>query len=344
MSEYEKIDSTKKIVNPADFLQVGRIGLPAVIELAKAGFHVTVLSRNAERARDLPAEIQVLQVDYDSSASLSQALQKQDAVICTIAMSAIYVQKSIIDAAVAAGVRYYVPAEYTVNSRDSKAQNQPMLASVLDVQSHLSNYEGRIQWFVINCGALLEFAFEYPFILDFDARIATLWDGGNGGVSLSNIKLVAQAIVAVLKQPDRVMAHRIKVHGGSITQNRALLLAKQHSTQPWTTHKADSERAYLEAMDKLADPSMLSSQELMHNMMAAFAAATFGSCDQHFEATYEKPDNDWLGVAEFASNEIEEAIRVRVIDGTRAFQPGTDDTEDLNDVAGDIAVQYGSKH
>jgi hypothetical protein len=54
---------------------------------------------------------------------------------------------------------------------------------------------------------------------DFNKRSATLWDGGEGAISLSDIPILARAVSAVLKQPDRVLDHRVKVHGGTITQN-----------------------------------------------------------------------------------------------------------------------------
>jgi hypothetical protein len=97
-----------------------------------------------------------------------------------------------------------------------------------------------ISWFVINCGALLDFVLDHPVILDFDKRSATLWDGGEGSISLSDVPLSARAVSAVLKQPDRVVDHRVKVHGGIITQNQALEIAQQASAGYWTAQHAVS--------------------------------------------------------------------------------------------------------
>jgi hypothetical protein len=49
--------------------------------------------------------------------------------------------------------------------------------------------------------------------------------------------------------------------------------------------------------------------KLMAAMLAAYNAASFGSCDGHFESAYREPDNSWLGVEEFVDGEIVEAIR-----------------------------------
>ena len=81
--------------------QAGRIGLPILLELHKSGYQVTVLTRDATRLQGLPANVKTQHVDYDSDASLVQALQGQDALISTVAMSAISHQPRMIDAAIA---------------------------------------------------------------------------------------------------------------------------------------------------------------------------------------------------------------------------------------------------
>lgn len=192
------------------------------MELDRSGYEVTVLTRDAANVKDLPSSIKIEQVDYDSQTSLERVLKEQDALISTVAMSAISNQPLMIDAAVAAGVKLFIPAEYTVNSRDTLAQAQPLMSSVVAIQKYLARTGDQIAWFVIKCGALLEFILDHPVILDFDKHSATLWDGGEGAISLSNLPLLARAVSAVLKQPDRVVNHRLKVHGGIITQNRAL--------------------------------------------------------------------------------------------------------------------------
>ena len=177
------------------------------------------------------------------------------------------------------------------------------------IQKFLATKEDQISWFVINCGALMEFALDHPVILDFDKQSATLWDGGKGTISLSNIPLLAKAVSAVLKQAERVVDRRLKVHGGIITQNRALEVAKQASTHEWTAEQADSQTAYTAAFRSLSDGSSKTQEQLMAALLAAYNAASFGHCDGHFESAYAIPDNSWLGIGELVDGEIEEAIR-----------------------------------
>lgn len=313
--------------------------MPVVHKLAQAGFQTTVLSRDASHLKDLPAGVAVQQVDYDSDESLQKALQGQDAVVSTVAMSGILNQKRMIDAAIAVGVKYFIPAEYTLSTRDPAAQWLPTYATVLEIQSYLAAREHQIKWMVINCGCLMEFTFDTPFVVDFDARAARIWDGGDGAVSFSTFDTVAQAVVGVLRQPERVQNHGVRVHGGSMSQNEVLRLAKKYSEQEWTVQEWEAEPTIKSWMDKLSSGAALEQDQLVEAMFTLIAAATFGK--GHFDGAYSNPDNEWLGVETFAGDEIEEAIRLRVTQGKWAVRSGTDNVESLKDVSDGLAKQFG---
>jgi hypothetical protein len=314
------------------------------LELNKNGYQVTILTRDATRLVDLPSAIRTQRVDYDSDSMLARALHGQDALVSTVAMSAISNQPRLIDAAIAAGVRYFVPAEYTVNSRDATAQAQPMMASVVAVQKYLATKEDQISWFVINCGALLEFVLDHPVILNFDHRSATLWDRGGGEISLSNVPLLGRAVSTVLRDPDRVANHRLKVHGGTVSQNRALEIAKQASSGAWTVEERDSQAAYAASMASLNDGAALPPEQLMAAMLTAYNAASFGKlCDGHFESAYTGPDNTWLGIEEFTSGEIEEAIRKKAAETLSATEASGGKLESLGDVTSEFAAIHQGK-
>jgi hypothetical protein len=314
------------------------------LELNKNGYQVTILTRDTTRLVDLPLVIRTQRVDYDSDFMLTRALHGPDALVSTVAMSAISNQPRLIDAAIAAGVKYFIPAEHTVNSRDAAAQAQPMMASVVAIQKYLATKEDQISWFVINCGALLEFVLDHPVILDFAQRSATLWDGGDGGISLSNIPLLVRTVSAVLRDPDRVANHRLKVHGGTISQNRALEIAKQASGGALNVEERDSQAAYSDSMASLNDGAALPPEQLMSAMLTAYNSAGFGKlCDGHFESAYTAPDNAWLGIDEFTSAEIEEAIRKKAAVTLSGAEAYSGKLESLGDVTGELAAIHQGK-
>ena len=156
---------------------------------------------------------------------------------------------------------------------------QPMMSSVVAIQDYLSSKEDDISWFVINA------------------------------ISLSDIPLLARTVSAVLKQPGRVLDHRVKVHGGTITQNQAFEIAQQASESEWTVQHAESQTAYSASLESLNAGTADTPMKLMAAMLTCYSAASFGSCDGHFESAYVEPDNSWLGIEQFANGEIVEAIR-----------------------------------
>jgi hypothetical protein len=59
----------------------------------------------------------VKKVNYESVDSLKEALQGQDALVSAAATPAVGSQYSLVDAAVAAGVKRFIPSEFGINTR-----------------------------------------------------------------------------------------------------------------------------------------------------------------------------------------------------------------------------------
>jgi hypothetical protein len=146
-----------------------------------------------------------------------------------------------------------------------------------------------------------------------------------------------------LKQPDRVVDHRVKVHGGIITQNQALEIAQQASAGDWTAQHAVSQEAYSTSIESLNAGTANTSTKLMAAMLTAYNAASFGSCNGHFESAYTEPDNSWLGVEEFVDGETVEAIRKKAAGALYGNGPGGVQLESLTDVTGELATIHAGK-
>jgi len=66
----------------------GMLGIPVVAELVKAGFEVTALVRNLERAkRVLPAQTNLVQADAADADSLKRGLAGQDAIYLSLSIA-----------------------------------------------------------------------------------------------------------------------------------------------------------------------------------------------------------------------------------------------------------------
>jgi saccharopine dehydrogenase-like NADP-dependent oxidoreductase len=86
-------------------------------------FQVSILSRDSSDCSKFPQHIPVHRVDnYDASdTKLVQILTGQDVIISAIATQAVLQQKAIINAAVKAGVKHFVPSEYGHDTRNERA-------------------------------------------------------------------------------------------------------------------------------------------------------------------------------------------------------------------------------
>jgi len=82
----------------------GNLGPKVLEQLLNAGFDVTVLTRQ-ESTSTYPSNVQVAPVDYSSIDSLTSTLKGQDAVVSTVATPDLHSQNTLVDAAVAAGVK-----------------------------------------------------------------------------------------------------------------------------------------------------------------------------------------------------------------------------------------------
>jgi NAD(P)-dependent dehydrogenase (short-subunit alcohol dehydrogenase family) len=88
----------------------GSIGPYIVQALVKHGFNVTVLTRQASRAKFDP-RVHIIPTDY-SPESLKAALEGQDAVVAPFGFAGIALQPQLIEAAVLAGVKRFLPSEF----------------------------------------------------------------------------------------------------------------------------------------------------------------------------------------------------------------------------------------
>lgn len=94
----------------------GNVGRPVVAALLEAGFTVTAITRPGSTST-FPSTISVRRADPTSVAELTAALSGIDAVVSASATEVIVGarQDPLIDAAVAAGVKRFIPSEFGHN-------------------------------------------------------------------------------------------------------------------------------------------------------------------------------------------------------------------------------------
>ena len=91
----------------------GNLGPVVIQSLVSSGFNVSILTRDASKSST--SGTKAIQTDY-SEASLLEALKDQDAVVSTIGALGTLAQIKLIDAAIVAGVRRYIPSDFAPNT------------------------------------------------------------------------------------------------------------------------------------------------------------------------------------------------------------------------------------
>lgn len=136
----------------------GNLG-PSVLAALQAspGLETTILTReNSKTAQSPPKDTKVVTADYNSVSSLAAAFAGQDAVVSTIASAALQDQQALIDAAVQAGVKRFIPSEFGSNVTNEKTRGLAVFAGKLATVDYLKKKEGEITWSALLNGGFLD--------------------------------------------------------------------------------------------------------------------------------------------------------------------------------------------
>lgn len=190
----------------------GNVG-PAVLNaLVKDDFTVTVLKRASSKSSDdYPSGVKVEQVD-DAFAvdDLVPIFQNQDAVVVTIKGTQVDIQKRLADAALKAGVKRFIPADFgSVDSASEHAQECVPLfknkTTVIDYLKQLAKDNDNFTWSSLVCGHFFDWdpAFLHVWPKEKRADIVK-----NLKASYSTLARVGEATSRILQRPE-VTANRV---------------------------------------------------------------------------------------------------------------------------------------
>jgi hypothetical protein len=281
----------------------GTLGKHVFKALVDAGFEVTVLTRS-KKPGAYESAIEVLEVDFTSVESLASALTDIDAVVSTVSGKAIETQTLLIDAAVAAGVKRFIPSEFGSVSTNPKLESFPYYSAMANIRKYLQNNStaGNLTWTVLACGAFLEFVLNMPPVLDFKNHTATILDSGDNRVSSTSMPVVGTAIAAILKHFEVTKNKVLHVSEVIWTQNQLLGFAKElKPTTKWEISKVQTDVLVKDSLEQIhaGDSSMPVMLKLI--MGTALAGDTYGGA-------YDVTDNQLLGVNELTTDDLKTLV------------------------------------
>lgn len=248
-------------------------------------------------------------MDYTSMESLANGLRGIDALVSTVGHAALDSQAILIDAAILAGVKRFIPSEFGSVTTNPKVKDLPPYIPMFRIKEYLHKKAttGELTWTVLACGAFLEFVFGYPIVLDFTNHKATLFDEGDNKFSSTSLVNIGKAIVGIFNNSEATKNRVVRVSEVILTQNKMLKVAD--SLRPdikWELSKIKASALLKEGLDGLSagDFSMPVALKVIGG--TAFAGDVYGGY-------YEETDNALLGVTELTDENVKNLIFEKLV-------------------------------
>lgn len=200
----------------------GSVGAPILSALlAEPTFKVTILSRETSTAR-FPPNVPVIKISEDYILSeLTAAFKDQDAVISALSTTPVTRDEGasglsyrLIDAALAAGVKRFIPSEFGASNLDPRPRGLvpvydrkgAMLEYLIAACSSLANTHG-MTWTSISCGSWLDWALgpkaSGNFLgIDVAKRTARIYDSGRSRFAVATSHNAGLAVAKALSNAD----------------------------------------------------------------------------------------------------------------------------------------------
>ncbi|GLA06490.1 hypothetical protein AnigIFM60653_007428 [Aspergillus niger] len=281
----------------------GTLGPHVFQALVNAGFRVSILTRS-NKPGAYASNINVFDVDFNSVESLTTALKGVDAVVSTVGGAAVDNQTVLIDAAIAAGVKRFIPSEFGNVTTNPKVEKFPVYSSVFKIRNYLQENAaaGKLSWTVLACGAFLDLVLNTPTLLDFQNHTVTILDEGDNRISSTSLPAVGKAIAAILQNFDATENRVMHVSEAILTQNQLIGFAKEIRPDiEWSISKEQSSLLLQESLEEFGagDFSVPTFMKLLKG--TALAGDTYG-------AAFDVTDNELLGIKELAPADLKKLI------------------------------------
>ena len=279
----------------------GNLGPTIVKGLVNAGFEVTVLSQSGNTS-SLPSTVKTVKVDYSSQESLVNALQGQDAFVSNVPNHD--QQPALIDAAISAGVKRFIPSEFGSNiSGNANTAALPVFKGKKITQDYLQRKTNEISYTVINNGLFLDWGTQVGVLVNLKGEPTRVFDGGHDKHSFTLLDDVAQAVVGVLKHPEETRNRAVYVQSAALSQNEAIEIVQKAKPDVKIQRQDASSQELLETAHKqLAQGG----DQIGAAMFGFIVVSIFGDSKKYGNLWNDKLDNDLLGVKEKSASELEE--------------------------------------
>lgn len=282
----------------------GNLGAPILEAFLTAGLQVTVLSRiggSSSKLRPHPS-LTIQEVDFNSVQSLTAALDGAEVVVSCLATLAIGGQNALIDAAVAAGVKRFIPAEFGMDSRNPLCAKLPVCAPKVATQEYLqakSDANPTFTWTGVANGMFLDWCLQVGIIVDLRKHTAVLYNGGDVRFSSTLLSDIARAVLGIIAHQDETANRLVYIQSALISQKQLIQYAKEKDGKAWDTVVKSTEEVRQEGLAELAKGT----KEAVDAGMLAFCIC--GMWDLDYGCDFSSHlDNELLGIKGLGEGEL----------------------------------------
>ncbi|EHK15228.1 uncharacterized protein TRIVIDRAFT_228270 [Trichoderma virens Gv29-8] len=298
----------------------------ALLDLVAASekFDITLLVRRptANFREEVPKSVKVKQVDFQSHASLVAAFQGIDAVVSVLKFAPQsnidVVEIGMINAAIEAGVKFFIPSEWAPDTAGANASDGPWIGKALRPNAVLApkravhNYlmarasQNQIAFAAVYTGVIIPASFGVGLIsFDFRKRIAVLSDDGLPVFSATTLATTGAAIASILSMPFSTGVKNRFLHISDFTTSleEILTIVEMVDKQPWTRQSVPANEITISSMASV-DAGKFGRMEFWGALISPF----FGGV-----APWEQSDNEFLGLT------TKQSLKEEVINTIREF-------------------------
>ena len=283
--------------------------------LVKSGkFNVTVVKRpssSSSTSASFPDSVTVRTADLSSVAAVAAAFAGQDAVVSTVGMAGLSVQSVLVEAAVAADVKRFLPSDFGGNLANPKTSALPVFQSKIATHKVLREAAAAKPAFtysLVCSGAFLDWGLQRDLLLNWRESKPTFFDGGTNVFSATTLESIGQAVVGVLTHLDETANRFVYVKDIDVSQIQLLEIAKKIDPgkkweEPTLVDTAELERSSYESLAKgeVTVPVMMA---FIHRIM--FGPPEYGG---RFAETH----NELLGVKGKTEADVEALMRSLIL-------------------------------
>ncbi|UQC81561.1 NmrA-like family protein [Colletotrichum lupini] len=231
----------------------GTLGAKILDSLVAAkSFKLSALKRAGSKSTiAYPADqVQVIEVDNDLSyEGLKKAFTGQEVVIVSFRLRDLDQHLRIAEAAFAAGVKHFMPADFgSIDADNPRARELIPLyrwkRAVRQKAQELADKNPDFAWTGIVCGHFFDWGVKEGFLHAYlDTKKIDVIDGGDIKASVATLPRVGEAVVRILNLgvTEVTKNKTLFIQSFCITQNELLQSLEKATGAKWTVNKVESE-------------------------------------------------------------------------------------------------------